>query len=251
MAITPQRLNAETLIDGAFDLIQVTTPGESITNADAQDALRRLNQMINGWSNLPLTFPFTDRDVFTVSANVGTYSIGPGGDFDTIRPTSIVGAGLLLNGSSPPVEIPRGLMTDDMYEALQVKTLTSNLWTDVYYNPTYSGGLGQIILWPIPTTGVNGCVLYRGDQIQGFANLTAEYDFPPGYADALEYNLAARLLTPYNVADPLVRSDIVQGAAKYLSMIKVANVKPSDLGMDPGLTQDRRYAYNILTGSGG
>lgn len=247
MAITAVRLDALTIITGAFDLIQLITPGEGIEDADAADALRRLNQLVSGWANLPLTWPFTNREVFTVTANVGSYTIGPGGAFNTVRPASIIGAGMLMNASTPPVEVPCGVMTNDMYEALQVKTLTSTQWTDIFYRPTYSGGLGLILLWPIPTVATNSCVLYRGDMINGFATLTTQYDFPPGYADALEYNLAERLLAPYNVKDPDIRGDVKSGAIKYLGMIKVNNFQPVDMAMDPGLTQNRRYGYNIQT----
>jgi len=251
MAVTPVRLNALTIINGAFDLIQVKTPGEAVDAADSADALRRLNQMISGWATLPLTFPFIDREVFAVTANQGTYTIGPGGNFDTIRPTSLTGAGLLLNwASTNPVEIPRPIITDDAYQAIQIKDLTSSQWTQVYFNADYSGGLATVFLWPVPNTTVNKCVLYRGDQIQGFANLTTEYDYPPGYADALEYNLAARLLTPYSIKDPQVRADVKEGALTYLRMIKTDNFKASDLALDAAFTNDRRGGFNILTGTG-
>lgn len=249
MPVTAISLNAQTIIDGAFDLIQAKGISEATPAADAADALRRLNQFISGMAILPLTFTFNNREVFAVTANVSTYTIGPGGDFNTVRPDSLTGAGLLLNSSSPAVEIPSGLLTDNAYEAIAIKTLTSLLWTNVYYNTNYAGGLGSIFLWPTPTTAVNSLVIYRGDVLQGFADLTTLYSFPPGAADMLEYGLAERLLTPYLVKDPQVRADVKEGASRYLKQFKMGNVRVPDAAIDPAMTHDRRGGYNILTGS--
>jgi hypothetical protein len=250
MAFDPLSFNAESVITASLGDINALSleEGEVPTSAQGQDALRRLNAMISGWSIHALAIPFIQREVFNVTANVGTYTIGPGGDFDTIRPTSLEGAGLLLNSSSPPVEIPRALLTDDAYELIQVKDLTSNQWTSVYYNPTFEDDLATIILWPIPTTAGNDLVLYRKEAVQGFPNLSTPQSFPPGYFEAFEYNLALRLCIPYSKP---ASGDLRQQAAQAFATIKRQNYKLNDAYLDPGLTMTRRYGYNIQTGQGG
>ncbi len=322
---TAVSFNALGLIKAAFlDIGAISAQGQ-LTAYMGQDGLRRLNNMVSSWATMPLTFPFVSREVFPIVANQNTYTIGPGGDFDTVRPQSLTGAGLLLNASpqiytitsvskanstftvagnqtsafpvgmvftvtgstgndnsytvrssafgsatvitvleavldatidgtihvstaTNPVEIPRSLITDDAYQALRLKQLSSLLWTDVYYNATYGHGLGTIFIWPTPTTTINDFVLYRADQIAGFSDLTTNYDFPPGYQDALEYNLAVRLAIPYG---RMVTPELRQMASDSLALIKRQNYKLTDLAIDPALTHSHAGWYNIDTGSGG
>lgn len=250
MAFDPVSFNALSVIQASLGDLGVVSleDGQEVTTAQGQDGLRRLNAMISSWSIHRLAIPFIDREVFNVVANQSTYTVGPGGNFDTIRPTQVTGASLLLNSSSPPIEIPNGILTDNMYEALAIKDLTATLWTSVYFNPTYATGLASIFLWPTPTTADNDFVLYRGDQVQGFSNLTTAQDFPPGYFEAFEYNLAKRLAIPYGIA---VSPDLARSAAESFATIKRENYKLNDAMLDPAWTHDQRGWYNILTGTGG
>lgn len=145
------------------------------------------------------------------------------------------------------VEIPRALYTDAMWQANQVKNLTSTLFTGAYYNPTQPWG--TLALWPIPTTDENQLILYTNTQFASFASLTTEYTFVdmPGYEEALEYNLAVRLSTPFGRELP---SAIASLASTSLALIKRANVRLVDLEVDPALTVNRRAYYNINVGNG-
>ena len=234
------------LIKRALDDIGVYSPGETLSAADAQDGLRRLNGMVSSWATQPLTIPATVREVFDLVANQGgpsnPYTIGPNGDFDTVRPIYLQGAGLMLTATSPEVEIPLGLFTDDAYQAIQVKDLASTLPTGVYYNKTFP--LGQVQLWPVPNNATNDLVIYSYQALSGFADLTTQYAFAPGYEEALEYQLAVRLAIPHaRPIDPELKSR----AGSALKWIKAANSKLTDLRLDPGLTVGSRGIYNILT----
>lgn len=250
MALNPVSFNALAVIKAALGDIGAVSleEDETVTSAMGQDAFNRLQALISSWSIHNLAIPFVEREVFAVTANQSTYTIGPGGDFDTIRPNVLTGAGLLLKTSTPYVEIPRAVLTDDAYQAIQVKDLTNVLWTSVYYNTTFTSNLGRIFLWPTPNTATNDLVLYRGDQVQGFTNLTSAQSFPPGYFEAMEYNLALRLSIPYGQpATP----DLKEMAAVSFAALKRQNIKPADATLDPAMTKERRFGYNILTGTGG
>ena len=250
MAFDPVQFNAESVIQAALGDIGVVSleDGQVVSPAQGQDGLRRLNAMISSWSIHRLAIPFISREVFNVVANQSTYTIGPGGDFDTIRPVGLTGAALLLNASSPPVEIPNEILTDDAYEAIPIKDLTNTLWTKVYYNAEYQGGLASIFLWPTPTTSDNDLVLYRGDLVQGFTNMTTSQSFPPGYFEAFEYQLALRLSIPYGQTPS---NELRMMASQAFSTIKRENYKWNDAAIDPAMTNDRRGWYNLLTGTGG
>ena len=321
-------MTAQTLIDSAFDDLGIKQVNQSIGSADVQDALARLNRVVNSLRTESLTVLAIERSIFSLTANQQTYTIGLGGTFNVPRPQGVNGAGLLLNGLSSaqavaltrsgttatgtlaahgfaigqeiviagatqiayngeqtiltvptvntftfqvfntpttpatgsptaqsydgtPVEIPRALMTDDAYQAVQLKTMTSPLFTNVYYNATQP--LGTIWLWPCPTTAAHQLVLYLQTQFQGFTDLTTDYTYPdmPGYADLLEYSLAERLIGPYSVTDGTVIGNVKELLRTARMLVKRANYKPTDLATDPALTANRRGGYNINTDSGG
>lgn len=321
------------IITNAYELIGVVQPGETPEPVLMQRGLRRLNTMLGGWSLQNLTIPAVVRQVFALTSNVGTYTIGPGGDFDTPRPPGLTGAAVLLNNAQTPTavssltrsgtvatvmipthgksvgqvftihgatpaafngtftigtvptvstftyvfpgsvsspasgaitalfvssasdvtEIPAPILTDDMWQAIQIKTLTSTLFTDVYYNPTFSGGLGTISLWPVPTVNTNALVLYRPMQLASFETLAQTVWLPEGAEDAIEYNLARRLMAPNGVGLDAATQDVVELAKKTLGTYKRGNTKMADAPIDPMWTLERRAGYNILTGgySGG
>lgn len=177
------------------------------------------------------------------TANTFTFTVN--GTPVTPATGTITGAKLDKNA----VEIPRAILTDDAYQAIQIKGMnTATLFTDVYYNPTYP--LGTIWLWPNPTTAANQLVLYLQSAFDGFADLNTLYDFPdlPGYAEALQYNLDLRLGFPNGIQ---VGNDIRLLASESLRLIKRANLKLTDLPNDIRIGRNWQAGYNINTGTGG
>ena len=236
-------ITARDLITAAFQDIGALPEGESLTAAMAKDGLRRLNNMIALWALQPGTMLSNKREVFPLVAGQETYTIGPTGDFDTVRPVYLTGAGLLLGGLAYPVELRLGLLTDDAYENLKIKTQPSTQPTQIYYNETQP--LGTVKLWPVPTIALNSLVLYSSEATSGFADLTTPYTFAPGYTEAIEYNLAKRLATPYGRALP---PEIREFAAQSLAWVKTANTELVDMQIDAGLTWNQQAPWNILSG---
>jgi hypothetical protein len=323
---TPESFTANDVITPAFADCGLIAENDTLEAAQAQDGLARLNRFISQLKTQEFSVPFIGREVFEITANQNTYTIGPGGDFDTQRPQLIRGAGLILGPtiaaftitgvstsartftvagdqtgsflsgsdfsiagstgndgnytivssvyststtvtvleavlsavadgtitvfaeSSSTVEIPIGVLTDNAYQAIQVKQLGNTQWTQVYYNPTFAGGLGQIFLWPNPNTAVNALALYLDQLINGFANLTTTYYFPPGYADLFEYGLANRLLGPYGVKDPDIKAEVKTGLLTASTLVKRTNVKFNDMPIDSASIGSDGGLYNILTG---
>ncbi len=240
--------NANAVILDAFLDLGIFQPGETIPTADANFALRALNQTVSGMQNQPRTFPFNRREVFDVVSEQATYTIGPGGDFDTDRPPALTGAGLLMPSQSSttgPVEVPRGFLTDDAYQGIAVKDMQSAMFTYVYFNPTYAGGLASVTLWPVPNTTDNRLVLYWGDMLAGFANLTQLYDFPPGVALVFRYHLAEMLAPSYGKEWTELLDRLKNRA---LAEFKRQNYKLADTALDMTLARGGRGGYIIQTG---
>lgn len=241
------------LITKAFQEIGVYGAGETPNANDAEDAFTRLNWMLLSWTLQPQTIPVIAREVFDLVSGKGgpgdPYTIGDGGDFNTDRPPYIDAVGLVQNyGTSTEVEIPRGVFTNDAWEGNQVKQMPNAMFTNLFYQPTYSDGLGSIYLWPIPNTTQYKIALYLPKQITQFADQYTSYTLPPGLDEALLYNLAQRLQKPYGrPSDPDVRRMALSTLANY----KRGNLKLSDLAVDQALTSNNRHSYNINTGTGG
>lgn len=245
--------SATIIITGAYKLLQVIGQYEqTCPPALLSEGFRRLQMMMGQWALQPLTIPVVAREVFPlVTGKGGTgnpYTVGAGGDLNTMRPIELEGAGLLLNASIPPVEIPRALYTDDTYEALQIKDLTNSLFTGVYYNATFP--LGSLSLWPVPDNNINSLVIYRNQQLGQFASPSAQYIFPEGADEPVEYNLAVKLSDSSSV--PVERLANIRDVAKTsLGIFKRSNHKLVDMPIDPAFTHSKRGGYNINTGTGG
>ena len=89
--------------------LNIVSQGETLSAAVAQDLLRRLNNMVSGWRTHFSTVLAIERQVFALTANKQTYTIGLGGDFNVPRPVTINGAGLWLTAlaSAQTVTITR------------------------------------------------------------------------------------------------------------------------------------------------
>jgi hypothetical protein len=229
LLLAPVGVDAVTTLDGAITAAQTTF--DVIDSSD--------------FPSVPFTAQIGAEDI-TVTAIASETWTALRGINGTIATAHTSGATVQDVGASPPVEIPRSLLTDDMYQNISIKNLTSGLFTSVYYNETFP--LGTIKLWPIPTQAINRLVLYSQQAIRGFADLTTQYDFPPGYEDAFEYNLALRLASPYSRDVP---GGVAQLAQTSLKMLKRANTPMSDLVVDSMFAENHRQGYNLITGEGG
>jgi len=243
------------IVGDAFALLNVFLPGESLPPADGAYGLRLLNDVLDELSNRAQFIPIISRNAFPMVSSQGgpsnPYTIGPGGNFNVPRPPnqkSIVSANLVLTVSTPNVRIPLGIYTDDAYDANAIPDLANIQPTGLYYNPTYTGDLGSIFLWPVPTVNYNLLELFLQQPVAQFADLTTTYYVPDGWKKALKYNLADNLQTPYGKQLSPAAQRI---AVSSFGTIKRANVKLSDLMNDASWTNNRQTYYNILTGNGG
>ena len=209
---------------------------------EQQDALLRLNELIDSWGTHAQTMIVSRRDVVTLVPGKQTYTVGPGGDLPLVpRPMALTAAAWLLPGPSAP-ELVVTVLTAQEYLAIPVKTLSAPLVQDVYYAPTMTGG--ELWVWPVPTTALS-LVLYADEVIAQFPDLTTPVSLAPGYAKALRTNLAAELASEFGrPLDPLID----RAAHESLADVKRQNVAMTEIALDPGLPGAcAGGAYNILS----
>lgn len=248
--------SGQIIVRAAARILQVFMAAEQVPSAEAQEGLEFLNRMIGSWANQSLTIPAVARVVAPLVAGKGgpsnPYTIGVGGDVNTVRPSSqknITGVGCLLApvASSPAVEIPRALYTDDGYNGIFVKELTNALFTGLWYNPTYTTGFGTVNLWPVPNNTLNSLVLYVQQPLAQFADLFTLYYVGDGVEQALIDNLVTKLAKPWGAT---LDADMRLDASLSLMTVKRANVKMTDMPNDL-VMRNARGGYDINTGQGG
>ena len=243
--------------EGAFALLNVFLPGESLTGNAADFALEFLNDWLSEQSQKATMCPAISRNKFDLTADKGgwdnPYTIGSGADFDVVKPpnqNSIVAANLILTASSPTVRVPLAILTDQAYDALLVPDLSSTQPTALYYTPfraSASNEFGLVYLWPEPDNATNDIELFIQLALLQFADLSTTYYVPAGVPRMLKYNLADILQVPYGKQ---LAPRAIQTAISTLGTFKRANTKLSDLANDAYLfAQSARGLYNINSGN--
>lgn len=239
------------IVSGAFALLNVFLPGESVPAADGEYARSLLNDWLNEMSQRTLYIPVVARERFDMTTGKGSptnpYTIGPGGDWDTERPSnqdSITGANLVLTQTTPEVRVPLTLFTDDGYDSNSVPSQTSVQPIGLYYNPTYANDLGSVYLWPVPSVSYNDIELFLQKGVSPFTSLAGTFYVPDGVPRMLKYGLAVELQAPYGRE---MSATAAQIAISSMSTFKRSNVKLTDVANDAGGLGGPNGIYNILS----
>jgi hypothetical protein len=201
-----------TLIDRALRILVQTNSGESPTTQERTDALEALNAMLESWRNERLMCYAIRTENLTLVSGQSSYTIGPAGNLVTTRPVEILSAYVLNNNYSYDVR----MINQFDYAAICAKT-SSSTWPEfAYYQPSMP--TGTLFVYPVPTSGSTLVLLTRTPVLA--LSLGETIDLPPGWKDAIAYNLAIRLAPEYQA--PL-SSEIVGIARETKNNIKRMN----------------------------
>jgi hypothetical protein len=185
MSLTCTQLAYQALRD-----LSCLRPGQTTSTDVLNDILVQAQQMIDSWLLEPLLVPFIRLDDYALTINQQSYTIGPGGNLNTTRPTQIETAALILNNVTPNVRLTLEVINVQSREMIPVDAISNSVPRRLYYDKAYNAsGLGNIFIWPGPLLAY---LLELGtwQQIQNFADLTTVYNFPPGYSKLLRKGLA-------------------------------------------------------------
>lgn len=235
-----ETITAQALIGGALDLVGAKAANETLGATDGIDGLRRLNAMVGRWRTQNLLVQTIARIEHPITANDGSYTIGATGNVAITRPLALDDVRLL---TSDDVETPLDCLTQQRYNAITDKTQTGSIPTAYFYQPTLP--TGTLSVWPVPTDDTYSLAIYYPAYLSTFAALTTEYTVTAGTTEALEYNLAVRLATPYGKPIPPEVAAIAQNA---LADLKRLNTPLVELSMDSAFVGCGR-GYSIETDS--
>ena len=237
--VFPDRgITVQKVINRALRVLKVLGEGETLSAQGSTDALDTLNALIDEWANEKLMVSGATLDQITLTPNVATYTIGATGGTVSNYPITIDEASYIQYGS---LSYPLQLLTLEQYNALTLKSLSTLIPDSLWYNPTFPNG--TITLYPTPAA-VMTLNLWSWKQIASFTSLTNLIALPPGYENALVYNLAVMQAPEYGVQ---VTNDIARIAMNSKTKLKRVNFVPVILKSDVG---DAGYGrFNILGGS--
>ena len=237
-----QLYTANDIIHASMRLLQVAASDTTITAAELQDGLESLNRMIDSWSLEDLLLYRVVRETFEVPSGINPICIGVGGNWDTVRPTKIIGAYLTINNSSIPVDYPMQVIGFDDYNDIRLKTLSTNFPSYIYYDPKFP--VGQIYLYPL-CAGENESITITSWKPFGvILDPTAYIELPPGYWEALVFNLAVRMAEEYQFD---IRPNTSALAIASLKRIKRINQRTMTLQTDVALMNTSQMRYNIYS----
>jgi hypothetical protein len=242
---------AADLIQSAAYEIGAFAPGEPVAAAEAQWALEVLQRIIDQWNakrSMIFSVGFT---TYNLTANHQPHTIGPTGDFKTgpaanYRPVRIASASFVLNpGGNNAVDLPIQMRDKDWWAANPLKSQTSSIITDCYYEPAQPNG--NLNFFPI--CNANGVVrLEQWSSLAQALTLRTALGLVQGYWEALVTTLALALCPSFEKQPSAVL------AARQSAAIKVIfeNNDPAPRidtasGM-PGTAGTGRPDFNFLTG---
>lgn len=194
-------MKAIDLITYALQEIGALAQGETPSSDDVNYAFVKLNELIDEWAARKAYVYAMQFIVYTLVPGLSPHTIGPSGaTFNaTIRPVRIEGATLVLNTSTPTVDVPINVRDDQWWNYLRVKNLQSNLPTDLYYQPDWPNG--SLFFWPVPNQNYQ-VRLETWNAINQIASVDTVISFPQGYEKALRLSLAEDLIPGFEKANP-------------------------------------------------
>lgn len=185
---------AKKIIKKAFQKAGILTKTQEPTADEANDALDALNDMLASWSNDTMMCYVRAWEFFPLNGGIGTYTMGTGGDFNTLRPVSIIDA-YVRQGNATDTQI--SIINEILFNNIQQKDIPG---LPQWLNNDGGQPLTKIRLNPVPFGGLQLFILSE-KMLTQFA-LNDNVDLPPGWNRALIYNLADEICSDYGQEMP-------------------------------------------------
>lgn len=213
------------LITRALRLIGQLGPGRGANASETADALLIFNSMIEAWNIERARIPYLSTTTWAATGAI-SYTIGPGADFDQSRPVRIDRV-FWVDGENRQQYQP-------LVESQWIEGKTPGFYYDygypvgrLYFLPSYSAGQLELHVW---------------SELAGFINVDQIVDFPPGYSDALAYQLAIRLAAEWG---RILRPDVVDMAHRTLSAIESINTISPTMSADEAVLNRYGSGYDV------
>lgn len=238
------------LLTEAHAEIGVLGAGETMSSAQAEYGLQKLNELIDEWGTQNLTMFAITRTTFPIVSGTGTYTVGPSGTvvsletgFVLVRPIYVPRVAFVDTTQANNPEYPLDFLDNDQYEQITFKDLQNSIPSVYYWQNTMPNA--TLKFWMVPTkAGLRG-VIYAKTALVGYTTINTVLELAPGYRAALVINTALAMCGGYGIRiNPL----LLERAGRTLGNIKRTNFRGAQLNLDPAvLPQSGQGRYNIYT----
>jgi len=210
---------ATTIINRAGRMLGLGEPNAALNTDVAADFLVGLNAMLESWQNDKLLSYDVREDSATMVAAQEAYTVGTGGSFNIPRPTMIESLFCRVSG----IDYPMTELTPENFAKIATKEATS---AEIPTHYKYDGGytLATITVWPSPSAA-NTIRLRSYRIIAAYAAGSDAISLPPGYEEAMAFNLAVAMLPEYPQVGAAIQL-VMKQAASSKRLIKRVNSKP-------------------------
>ncbi len=217
------------LVTAALLDLGAIASGEAATAAEAADAFRALNLLLESW-RLESLMVYAISTVTLPLTGAASYSWGPSGAINGVRPVHLDHAVQRTGSGASALDFPLRIFTAEEYERIGLKALQSSIASGVYLDHAFP--LASLFPWPIPPSG-DSLLLYPWTPLTAFASLDTTVALPPGYERALQAALAIELVPQYR--DCTITPALAAKAVESKALLKAANAHPRLLQLPAGL----------------
>lgn len=224
------------LVRKALGKILVIGTQDTLSSSEMDDGLDALNLMLDSWRLERLSIWSLKHDSKALTGSVGTYTIGPGGDIDTVRPTKIEDAFVRYSNADYMLDV----IGQVQFDQIPYKNLTG-VPRKLFYDAAMP--LGSITVFPIPLSSAFTLYINSYGEIESFANTSDVFNLAPGYARAIINNLAIELAPDYNKSAP---AEVVKVAMESKRNLKRLNTQDVIAQVDKALLRPS-VVYDITS----
>jgi hypothetical protein len=251
------------LVTTAMRKLRLVGSGQQPDPREIADGLSVLRTMLDAWSLEDLLIPYHPTEAFDLDSARQIYTVGDGGDWNTVRPEAVMSLRVLYpDGQSSPV-IEASVGQFQYIPSVQVRRPRYYLaqrdarFMFIEFDSFPEAGTKALLtsLKPFNVYALEGFGDGSADPVtvnaSGFTltGVQAPIEFPSGYQQAIEYNLALHLAPEYGRAPS---QEVMAFASRSKSLIKRRNYRPMTTRIDQGALGYRplRGTYDVTSGPG-
>lgn len=225
--------------------------GEQPVPEDAEFCLRKINDILDGWSADEKFVYAKGFNLYTLVPNLSPHTIGPapGATFalPSGRPVRIDGCTIVIsNSDGTTTDIPVNTTRNaDWWNFVRIKSLPSQIPTDLYYEPDVPNG--SMFLWPVPNFAYQTRVEWW-QTITQFLTVQDKMQLPPMYRKALKLSCAEELGGAKSNDPGLVKRAAMARSAIWSNNAQSPTMCTQVAGI-PGGGSSRIPDFNFLDGT--